>query len=181
MTAVCRLPWWTGLQRNDTIAYINDILLAAVNGSSAIFAIFGNLAIIATIIKTPRLQKPSNILLCSLAFADLLAGVAAQPLFVVWRLFLQRAQKSCLHQILIFDVYHTFKYFAVGLSFANIVLISFDRHYALSKPLEYIVKVTKSGNRPQAGLLLPPQDSSPAEPEEAQIPPCREVSFFFYW
>ena len=167
MTAVCGLPWWTGQQRNDTIASVNDILLAAVNGSSAIFAILSNLAIIVTIIKTPTLQKPSNILLCSLAFADLLTGVTAQPLFVVWRLFLQRAQKSCLHQILVFNVYHTFKYFAVGLSFVNIVLISFDRRYALSKPLEYIVKVTKSGNWRQARLLLLPQGSGPAKPEEA--------------
>ena len=166
MTAVCGLPWWTGLQRNDNIAYVNDILIAAVNGSSAIFAILSNLAIIVTIIKTPTLQKPGNILLCSLAFADLLTGATAQPLFVVWRLFLQRSQKSCLHQILVFDVYHTFKYFAVGLSFVNIVLISFDRHYALSKPLEYIVKVTKSGNWLQARLLLLPQGSGTAKPDE---------------
>ena len=34
----CGLPSWIGIQRNDTAAFINNILLAAVNGSSAIFA-----------------------------------------------------------------------------------------------------------------------------------------------
>ena len=103
----CGLPSWIGIQRNDTAAFINNILLAAVNGSSAIFAFLSNLAVIVTIIKTPSLQKPCNILLCSLAIADCLTGVTAQPMFIVWRFFLQRAQQSCLHQALVFDVYYT--------------------------------------------------------------------------
>ena len=33
----------------------------------------------------------------------------------------------------------------VGLSFVSIVIISFDRHFALSRPLVYIAEVSKSG------------------------------------
>ena len=135
--------YWIGTQRNDTAAFINNILLAAVNGSSAIFAFFSNLAVIVTIIKTPSLQKPCNILLCSLAIADCLTGVTAQPMFIVWRFFLQRAQQSCLHQVLVFDVYYTIYFFTVG--FVSIVIISFDRLFALSRPLVYIAEVSKSG------------------------------------
>ena len=141
----CGLPSWIGIQRNDTAAFINNILLVAVNGSSAIFAFLSNLAVIVTIIKTPSLQKPCNILLCSLAIADCLTGVTAQPMFIVWRFFLQRAQQSCLHQALVFDVYYTIYFFTVGLSFVNIVIISFDRLFALSRPLVYITEVSKSG------------------------------------
>ena len=142
---ICGLPSWIGIQRNDTATFINNILLAAVNGPSAIFAFLGNLAVIITIIKTPSLQKPCNILLCSLAFADCLTGVTCQPMFVVWRLFLQRVQQSCLHQVLVLDVYYFFYFYTVGLSFVNIVFISFDRHFALSRPLVYIAEVSKSG------------------------------------
>ena len=142
---LCGLPSWIGTQRNDTVAFINNILLAVVNGSSAIFAFFSNLAVIVTIIKTPSLQKPCNILLCSLAIADCLTGVAAQPMFIVWRFFLQRAQQSCLHLVLVFDVYYTIYFITVGLSFVSIVIISFDRLFALSRPLVYIAEASKSG------------------------------------
>ena len=144
-STICGMPGWIGMIRNDTAAYINDILLAAVNGPCAIFAFLSNLAIIAIIIKKPAFQKRSNILLCSLAFADCLTGVTAQPSFVVWRFFLQRAQQTCSHQLLIFKIYHTFNVFTVGLSFVNVLIISFDRHYALSRPLVYITSVTKTG------------------------------------
>lgn len=106
-TTVCGLPSWTGMVLNNTAFHINHILLAIVNGSFAIFAFLTNLAIIITVFKKPTLQKPSNVLLCGLAFADSLSGVIVQPLFVVWRFFFQRAQQSCSSQILIFYVYYT--------------------------------------------------------------------------
>ena len=144
--AICGLPCWIGITRNDTAAqYINNILLATVNGPCAIFAFLSNLAIIIAVIKNPSLQKPCNILLCSLAFTDCLTGVTAQPMFIVWRFFLKRAQQSCLHQLLIFDVYYTFNVLTVGLSFVNVLIISFDRHYALSRPLVYQSFATKLG------------------------------------
>ena len=143
--AICGLPRFIGIARNDTVAYINDILLAVVNGPSAMFAFLSNLTIIMAIVKNPSLQKPSNILLCSLASADCLTGIIAQPMFVAWRFFLQRAHRSCSDQVLYFDVYYTFNVFITGLSFTNVVIISFDRYYALSRPLVYSVNATKGG------------------------------------
>ena len=144
-STTCGLPSWIGILRNDTTAYINSILLATVNVPCAIFAFLSNLAIIVTIIKKPSLQKPCNILLCSLAFADCLTGITTQPMFVAWRFVLQRAQQWCSHQVLIFKVYYVSNVFTVGLSFANAVIISFDRHYALSRPLVYRANTTKEG------------------------------------
>ena len=128
---VCGLPSWIGIVRNHTVAYINDILLATVNGSCAIFALLSNLVIIVAVSRNPSLHKRSSILLCSLAIADCLAGVTAQPMFVVWRFFLQRAQQSCLHQVLIFRVYYTLCVFTTGLAFVYIIIINLDCHYAL--------------------------------------------------
>ena len=95
--------------------------------------------------RTPSLQKPSNILLCSLASADCLTGITAQPMFVVWRVFLQIAQQSCSHQVLIFHAYYTLNLFTTGLSYTIFMIISFDRYYALSKPLMYRANATKRG------------------------------------
>ena len=137
MAAICGIKPWIGIHRNDTAAYLNDMILVTVNGSLAIFAFLSNLVIIVTVIKTPSLQKPCNILLSNLAFADCLTGVIVQPMFIVWRLFLQRARQSCLHQVLVFDMYYTLQVLTVGLSFVNV--ISFDRHYALDRPLVYML------------------------------------------
>ena len=142
---ICGLPSWIGAVANDTTAYRNDIILAAVNGPCAFFAFLSNFVIIVTVINKPTLQKPSNILLCSLAFADCLTAVTAQPMLVAWRFFLQRAQQSCLHQVFVFDVYYTFNMFTNGLSFVNVVIISCDRHYALSRPLAYLTTATRTG------------------------------------
>ena len=96
--------------------------------------------------KTHSLQKPGNILLSNLAFADCLTGVMAQPMFVMWRLFLQRAQQSCLHQVLVFDMYYTLQVLTVGLSFVNVIIISFDPRYALERPLVYLTRATTGGS-----------------------------------
>ena len=143
--SICGLPGFIGIARNDTAAYINDVLLAVVNGPFAIFAFLSNLAIIVAVMKNPSLQRPSNILLCSLASADCLTGLTAQPMFVAWRFFLQRAQQSCSHQVLIFDVYYTLNLLTTGMSFTIFLIISFDRYYALSNPLIYRVNATKRG------------------------------------
>lgn len=137
-TTICGLPRWVGIIRNDTAAFANDVLLATINGFSAVFAFLSNLAIVVAVMKNPSLQKRSNIFLCSLAFPDCLSGIAAQPMFIAWRFFLQTAQQSCLHQLLVFNVYYALNALTVGLSFVNVVIISFDRHFALSRPLEYL-------------------------------------------
>jgi len=116
------VPGWVGIARNDTAAYENGMLLATVYDFCAIFAALCNLAIIVAVIKKPALQKPSNILLCSLAFTDCLTRLTSRPMFVVWRFFLLKAQQSCLHQVLIFDVFYTLNFFTLGLSFVNAVI-----------------------------------------------------------
>ena len=82
MAAICGIKPWIGINRNDTAAYLNDIILVTVNGCLAIVAFLSNLVIIVIVIKTPSLQKPCNILLSNLAFADCLTGVIVQPMFI---------------------------------------------------------------------------------------------------
>ena len=142
---ICGLPSWTALTRNETVSFINNVLLAAVNAPCAIFAFLCNLAVIVTVTKNPSLQRPCNILLCSLACTDFLTAVIAQPMLVVWRLILPNARESYSHQLWIFYSFHNFYSFTVGLSFVIVIIMSFDRHYALSKPLIYNSEASKEG------------------------------------
>lgn len=145
-TTVCIFsPSGIELSRNDTVSYINNILLVAVNAPCAIFACLSNLAVMVTVAKNPSLQRPSNILLCSLAFTYFLSAVIAQPILIVWRLALLNSKVPCSKQILFFYSYNITYVLTVCLSFLYITITSFDRHYALSKPLVYVAEVTKGG------------------------------------
>jgi hypothetical protein len=124
---------------------MNDAVLCVVNVPLCVFAFLGNLAVILAVIKTPSLQRPCNILLCSLAATDCLTGLIAQPLFVAWRLKMQGIHESCDYQAELFHACYVSQAISAAWTFANITLISFDRHFALAKPLVYRTSVTKKG------------------------------------
>ena len=130
---------------NDTVAFPNDAVLAAVNVPLCVFAFLSNLVAIVAVVKTPILHKPSNILLCSLALADCLSGAISQPLFIARRLMIHRAHISCDYQLELYVLHRCFIRLTTFLSFAYLTVISFDRHYALSKPLRYRADASCSG------------------------------------
>ena len=130
---------------NDTAAFINDIVLAVVNVPLCMFAFLSNLVAIVAVVKTPALHKPSNILLCSLASVDCLSGIISQPVFVARRLMIHRAHISCDYQLEIYVLHRCLMRLTTLLSFVNLTVISFDRHYALSKPLRYRAYASNSG------------------------------------
>lgn len=144
-TTVCGLPPWIAFPANDSASYINDALAVGVNVPLGIFAFVSNLIIIVTVVKTPSLQKPSNILLCSLAAIDCLVGLTSQPLFFIWRLMLHRARQSCYLQTELFESRYVLNTLTLGGSFAIFTLISFDRARALSDPMRYRTAVSNKG------------------------------------
>ena len=146
-STICGLPSWLQIPSNGTaFATISDVILGAINVPFCVFAFLVNLAVIIAVIKTPSLQRPCNILLCSLATTDCLTGLVAQPLFVAWRLVIVRIHESCEYQAEMFHAFMTSQRVFAGWSFANLTVISCDRHYALANPLKYITNVTKRGN-----------------------------------
>ena len=143
--STCSLPAQDVIPVNDTAAFISDAVLVAVNVPLCVFAFLSNLVAIVAVVKTPVLQKPSNILLCSLAFADCLSGLISQPLFIARRLMIHRAHISCNYQLELYVLHRCLVRLTTFVSFANVTLISFDRYYALSKPLRYRADATSSG------------------------------------
>ena len=147
--ARCGLPQWVPIPRNDTTSFANDAFLCAVNVPFCAFAFLGNLAVIVAVIKTPSLQRPCNILLCSLCATDCLTGLVAQPMFVAWRLMIHRVYESCDHQAEVYKAVVMSALFCSGWSFVNLSLTSLDRHYALAKLMVYRTSVTKKGKSSQ--------------------------------
>ena len=97
--SICGLLAQDVIPVNDTAAFINGVVLAAVNVPLCVFAFLSNLVAIVAIVKTPALHKPSNILLCSLASVDCLSGTISQPLFIARRIMIHRALISCDYQL----------------------------------------------------------------------------------
>ena len=145
-TVICNLPDWVPVPTNGSTISIINLVVAVSNVPFGIFAFLSNLAIIVTVVKTPSLQRPSNILLCSLATSDCLVGLVAQPLFVTWWMLIQRVEHySCLYLQPLTLAALIARMFPTGLSLANLTVISLDRCYALCRPLAYRAKVTKRG------------------------------------
>ena len=143
--SICGLSAQDAIPANDTTAFISDAVLVAVNVPLCVFAFLSNLLAIVAIVRTPALHKPSNILLSSLAFTDCLSGAISQPLLIARRLMIHRVHISCDYQLELYILHRCLVRLTTFLSFANLTLISFDRHYALSKPLRYRADATSSG------------------------------------
>ena len=144
-TTACGLPTWIAFPANDSASFVNDVLAAAVNAPLSVFAFLSNLLVIKTVAKTPSLQRPANVLLCSLAATDCLTGVTTQPLFFIWRLMLYRARHSCYLQTELQQSRYVLTTLTLGWSLAILTLISFDRVRALSNPMSYRTEVTNKG------------------------------------
>lgn len=144
-TNVCGLPYWVPIPANDTVSRLNELVAASVNAPLCVFAFLSNLAIILAVTRTPALQKPCNILLCSLASADCLTGAITQPNFVATRLILLSVYQSCSFVVELNNLREITTRLICGLSFVSATVISFDRHYALSRPLLYRASATKEG------------------------------------
>ena len=133
---------------NNSSVYVSDIMLTIVNIPSATFAFLVNLVIIVTIIRSPSLHRPANVLLCSLANADCLTGLVTQPVYVAWRLSLHHAEDPCALTHL-FQASKSLLFLFAGCTFFNLSITSVERLYAVSKPLTHAARVTLPG------MLLP--------------------------
>ena len=69
-----------------TSAYPSYIASILVNSLSFIPTVVINLLVVLAIYRTPAIQTPSNILLCSLACTDLTVGLLVQPVYIISRI-----------------------------------------------------------------------------------------------
>ena len=124
--------------------YVSDIAITVINIPFAIFAFLVNLAIIVTVMRTPALHRPVNVLLCSLAAADCLTGLIAQPVYVSWRFLLHHAERPC-KLVYLYQASKSLPFLLVGCTFLNLAITSIERLYAVSRPLAYSATITMRG------------------------------------
>ncbi|XP_031574833.1 uncharacterized protein LOC116308523 [Actinia tenebrosa] len=99
-----------------------------------------NMLVILTVIKTPKLQTPSFILICSLAMTDFGSGLAAFPINASWRLveLVDRDANICST----FDVGFAIAFTLLSSSELTVTALSIDRYLAIHLSQRYRNQVT---------------------------------------
>ncbi|XP_018555677.1 trace amine-associated receptor 13c-like [Lates calcarifer] len=101
--------------------------------------ILGNSVVIVSIAHFTQLQNPTNVLVLSLALADLLVGVVVMPFSAI------RTVHGCWFYGDAFCLLHSsFDMFLTSVSIFHLICIAVDRHQAICNPLHYSRKITIS-------------------------------------
>ena len=125
-------------------------VLWEVSGGSAFQLILGLMTVIASSLPTillnafiilaikqrKELQKPSNILLSSLAVADLLVGAIAMPTSTIIDLFTFR-QVSFEYTCMLYSVNLFFLPLLFGATMHHLIAIAWERYVAVQKWMDY--------------------------------------------
>ncbi|XP_055795808.1 trace amine-associated receptor 13c-like [Salvelinus fontinalis] len=105
--------------------------------SIAAVTVFLNVLVIISVSHFKQLHTPTNLLILSLAVADLLVGLIVIPAGTV------AIMESCWFLWKYFCVFYVFiSFFVLSISLCNLLLISIDRYVAVCDPLFYHSKIT---------------------------------------
>lgn len=113
------------------------VLIVLVTGTLSFITILGNLLVLVSFRLNRQLRTISNYYLLSLAVADLILGTVSMNLYTAniimgrWML----GHLAC-------DLWLALDYVASNASVMNLLVISFDRYFSVTRPLTYRVKRT---------------------------------------
>ena len=121
-----------GSSTPETVIIINCVL----NAPLMLISILGNALVLAAIIRTLSIRStPHMIMLCSLAVADFLVGLIAQPLFIA---------KEVTKEELLNNLVVTVAFSVCGVSLLTMTVLTVDRFLALHYHMRYATLVTES-------------------------------------
>ena len=103
----------------------------------AILTIIGNTVFFVTLLKTPSLHTPSNLVLGALCLTDLLAGALCQPIHIAMLLC-----KSVPIRSLLYSTFYFIFHLSCFNSFVFSLLITLDRYAAICHPYRYLEHAT---------------------------------------
>ncbi|XP_068069231.1 trace amine-associated receptor 13c-like [Danio rerio] len=108
-------------------------------GVTSVFTVFLNLLVIISISHFKQLHTPTNVLILSLAVADLIAGLILMPVQGM------KLIEPCWYFGEMFcPIFPLILYTVVTVSLGNLIIISVDRYIAVNDPLRYPLKVNNS-------------------------------------
>ena len=136
----------------DSRQIISHQIAIAVTTAACPFTILLNILVIVAIKKIRELQTNSNILIASLAVADLLVGVISMPLSISVDVLILPGTVSEDIICTINEITGFLLYTACSVSLFHLMLISWERYVAIVKSMEYKVVVTKGRVKRYAGI-----------------------------
>ena len=136
----------------DLTQIISHQIAIAVTAAACPFTILLNILVIVAVKKIRELQTNSNILIASLAVADLLVGVVSMPRSISVDALILRATVSEDVICTINEITGFVLYTACSVSLFHLILIACERYVAIVKCTEYKVIVTKGRVKRYAGI-----------------------------
>ncbi|CAB4009627.1 E3 ubiquitin- ligase PDZRN3-like [Paramuricea clavata] len=135
---------WTDSNRMKLNAFLDELGLAQkiILIIFAICTIVGNTLVLVATWRERSLHQPNKYFVVCLATADLLVGVTLVPLRVYRHSLDVESQRTMSIHLCRFMVW--IDTFALAASIYTLTFISFDRYLKITKPLQYIVRMTTS-------------------------------------
>lgn len=139
-------PWTVNASSNATLgeddgsplySLAEVVIIAILAALLSIITIIGNLMVMISFKLDKQLQTISNYFLLSLAIADFSIGLISMPLFTMYTLY-QRWQLGTF----VCDTWLAFDYLTSNASVLNLLIISFDRYFSVTRPLTYRARRT---------------------------------------
>lgn len=120
-----------------TYSITEVVLIGTVAGILSVVTVVGNIMVMISFKIDKQLQTISNYFLFSLAVADFAIGLISMPLFTISTLLGYWPLGP-----LICDTWLALDYLASNASVLNLLIISFDRYFSVTRPLTYRAKRT---------------------------------------
>lgn len=127
------------MAKNDSFNSSADLstieanFLASVNVIFSICGVFGNVLVFIVVARNRQLHTVTNMFITSLALADLLVCLVAQPMYAV---FLYGLPPNPAYGI----TRKTFSFVSVLASISNLAAVTIDRYIAIVSPMQYQLK-----------------------------------------